>query len=118
MLSQEEFSSHNFFLSHINDCIEPMVIFFHMAKLYSATYNIFLWCKFSWDGQKKFVYSENFQLHSSIYRYYENSLCLLRSAGTTKVVKIDVEPLVDGIVDSVVLLTDLLQTDKRYINAI
>ena len=69
-------------------------------------------------GKKKIVYSENFQLHSSIYRYYENSLCLLRSAGTTKVVEIDVEPLIDGIMDSVVLLTDLLQTDKRYIKVI
>ena len=40
----------------------------------------------------------------------ELSLCLLRCAGTSKVVKVDVKPVVDLRVNGEVLLTDLLQT--------
>ncbi len=44
----------------------------------------------------------------------ESLLGLLGSASTTEAVEINVEPLVDGIVDGIVLLTYLLYIMHRY----
>ena len=43
-----------------------------------------------------------------------NLLRLLRSASTTKIVEVNVEPLVDGIMDGIVLLTYLLYIIHGY----